>query len=808
MIAALFRCMSGLIACLRCLRHSRGYALGVILLVTVGVAAGVVTFTVYKGALLDPWPYAGGDRLVTFRGDYPTINRTRYPLWSASDYEALRALDTTFDHVIAGRGRDANLAAAGGAELARGVETTPNAFAMLGVRPLHGRWLTAADAAAGAPPVVLIGHALWQRRFGGALGAVGRSLPIDGVQHEIVGVMPPRFLWWGSELWLPLALDDAGSARDDRRYVVQARLRAGVGLRQANAAVGHWAQAVERVHAREYPEYTNWSVRVGPLLDGVVRDVREVLAVLGVAVVALALVAGFNVANLLLARAAARRREFAVRAALGATTAHVARALVGENLLLASVGAALGVGFGWLLIDPIAGLIPFGYLPAEANLVLDPIAAGAAVLFALAVAAFAAAPATAFLWRLRPADAMHEARATGTRAAFRARAAFVAAQLVFAAVIVSGALAVGAAFQERLATDPGFAREHAVMLRIALPRDHYPDGPALRGYALEMARRLSAEPGVDAAGIGLSAPLEGGPLHPLSVRGRDAADGVESRYEIVGGDWFTALGVPLQAGRYFDERERLDSRQVAVVNASFARTILGGADPLGMQIQAGPGGGDRAWSTIVGVVGDVRVGGVDGEIRPLVYRPLAQSVAQLRYPVVLARAAAPPAQLVASVRRVVAAYDHTAAVHDVATFDEVVRDSMGGQRLAAWVLAGFAVAVSLLTAFGVYGIVAYVARLSRAEYGLRMALGATRADVARIVGRRGLGLAAVGLGIGAVLAATGLRILGALFAYPFPPSSTVILVASALLLGVVALASGGPALRAARTNPADVLRGE
>lgn len=765
-------------------------------------------FTVYKGALLDPWPYEGGDRLVTFRGDYPTIDRARYPLWSAEDYAELRALDDTFDHVIAGRGRDANLAAAGGAELVRGAELTPNAFAMLGVQPVHGRQLGAADAAPGATPVVVIGHGLWQRRYGGVPTAIGQFLPIDGVQHEIVGVMPPRFLWWGSELWLPLAIVEAGVARDDRRYVIQARLREGVGLAQANVALRHWTRGVERVHHREYPEYRNWSAEVGLLVDTVVRDVREVLSVLLYAVAALALVAGFNVANLLLARAAARRREFAIRASLGASTARMTRALVGENLLLAALGAAIGFGLSWLLISPVAGLIPFGYLPAEANLTLEFGAVAVAGALALAVAVLAALPAMAYLRRLRLADSLRETRSTGSRATIRARSTFVIVQLALAAIIVSGAFSVGAGFKARLATDPGFERDQAVKLRIALPRDGYAERPALRQFAIDLERQLAGTAGLDAVGIGTTEPLSGGSLHPLTVRGRSDASPLESRYEIIGGDWFGALGVPLIEGRVFDERERIGSQPVAVVNATFVRAFLGGSNPIGVQVRAGPGDDGRQWSTIVGVVGDIRVGGVDGEVRPLVYQPLVQSAVQLRNPVVLARGTAPPAQLVASLRRAVAALDPAVPVYDVATLDEVVRDSLGGQRLAAWVLAGFAVAVTLLAALGVYGIIAYVIQLSRAEYGLRMALGATRADIARIVGRRGLVLASVGVGFGAVLAVLGLRVIAAIFAYPLPAATLVVLSTSALLFIVVGIASGGPALRAARTDPAEVMHGD
>lgn len=800
--------LQGIRIAARTLRRAPGYAIAVIVMITLAVSAGTMLFSLYKGTLLDPWPYDGGDRLLVFRGDYPVLEHNDYPLWSAADYAELRELDDVFDHVIAGRGRDANIEGSDGAQRVLGAEMTPNAFEMLGVRPLHGRTLDASDARPGAQPVAVIAHGLWQRRFGGDPAAIGQMLPVDGISHVIVGVMPPRFLWWGSELWFPLRVDSGNVNRDERRYVVQARLREGIDPGQANAALDVWARSVEQRHVAEYPEYRDWGARVDLLVNAVVRDVREVLGVLFAAVALLALVAGFNVANLLLARAAERRREFAVRAALGASPRTTARVLLTENLVLASIGGGLGLLAGSLSTGLVAGLIPYGYLPAEANISVDPRVAAFAIGIALLVAILSVLPATAWLRRLRITEALHEARGTGSKATVRLRSLFVVAQLVLATVVISAALAVGGGFRERLAADPGFIVEQAVSMRVSLPRNNYPDRPALRRFMLALQERLEEIPGIDAAGLGTTPPLSDGSMYPLSIQGRSDAR-LASRHEIVAGDWFGAFGIPLMAGRVFDARDREDTEQVAVINETFARAFLRDRNPLGARLRAGPGGDEeRAWLTIVGVVGDTRVGGIDGEVRPLVYQPVAQSLAQPRTATVVLRGSLPPATMIQSVRRIVAAMDSTVPVHDATTFEEIVLASMGGQRLAVWLLGGFALTVLLLAALGVFGVVTYVTHLSRNEFGVRMALGATRRDIAGLIGRRSLSLALAGIGAGVVFAAIALRTLAAVFDTPLPSSTPVLVSAATVLLAIVVAACSRPVWLGTRTDPSRALREE
>jgi putative ABC transport system permease protein len=788
----------------RVLAHARAYALAVIGLIALGVTAGTVLFTLYKGALLDPWPYDGGDRLLVFRGEYAN-SRLHPSLWSAADFAELRDLDV-FDHVIAGRGRDVNLAAEGGAERVLGAALTPEAFTMLGVPPIAGRTLRPDDAQPGAAPVVVIGYGLWQRRYAGDPAAVGRTLPVDGTPHVIVGVMPPRFLWWGSELWLPMPIDLADARRDRRQYVVQARLRQGVDLAQASAVLDTWARRVEQAHAAEYPEYRGWRAQTDLLVHAVLRDVRDVLRVLAAAVALLVLIAGFNVANLLVARAAERQREFAVRVAIGASHAVMARALVVENLLLATIGGITGVAGAALCTGLVVALIPYGYLPAEANVALDARVVAVAAGLALVLAVLAAIPAAASLRRLPVAAALNEARGTGSRAAIRVRSAFVVAQLALAIVVVSVAAAVGGSFRDRLAVDSGFDAEGAASMRVSLPSNAYPDRPALRQFALRLEERLAAMPGVEAAGIGIARPLAGGPIHPLSLRARPEETALDARYEVVAGDWFHALGVRRVAGRVFDERDGSGTLPVAIVNEAFVRTILDGADPLGVQLRAGPGDEEREWLTVVGVVGDVAVGGLDDEVRPLVYQPAAQSLAQPRNLVVVVRGAGQPGALVAAVRQSVAALDPAVPVHDAATLERIVVDSMGGHRLAAWLLASFAMTVMLLAGVGVYGIVAFITRASGAEFALRMALGARGADIAALIGRRGLSMAAAGIGAGTLLAAAALPVVASTLGQPLPAVLPVLALTAAALALVVGVACAGPAVRGARIDPSSALR--
>lgn len=794
-----------LVCTVRALGRARTYSVAVIATVALGVMTGAVVFTLYKGALLDPWPYEGGDRLLVFRGDYPALGRDAYPLLSAQDYQDLRELEGIFDHVVAGRGRDVSLFDASGARLVRGAELTPNAFAMLGIEPLHGRLLGEADAAPQAEPAVLIGHGLWQSQYGGNPAALGSKLRVDGVQRTIVGIMPPRFLWWGSEIWLPLRVEPA--PRGERSYVVQARLASGVDLQAANAALAVWARRVEQAYASQYQEYVGWSLRVHRLVDEVLRNVANSLAVLLVAVGLLVLVAAFNVATLLLARTSERRREFAVRAALGASAGSVVRSLLAENLVLASLGGLAGMAAAVLVTDLVVALIPYGYFPAEANVEPDVRVFAFAAGVALLVAVLAALPAAAWLRGLNVAGGLGEARGIGARSTVRMRAVFVTAQLTLGTVVVAGALAVAAGFHKKLSVDPGFTVGNAVSMRLALPRQAYPDRPALRRFALDLEALLSEAPGVEAAGIGLVPPLSSSEEHPVSLRAQPGSGQLSGRHEIVAGDWFAALDVPVLAGRVFDGRDRRDAQPVAVVNERFARLFLGGSEALGSQVRAGPGGAERDWLTIVGVVGDTAVGGVDGQVRPLVYQPLAQSQVQLRNATVLARGTAPPGTLVDAVRQAVAVLDPAVPIYEIASFEDIVRNAMGGYRLAVWLLAGFAAAVLLLAALGTYGLVAWMARLARPEMGLRLAVGAKGVDILKLIAARGLLLAGIGAGTGFLVALPALRLVAVLLEEPLPPSLPLLFAAAALLIVVTLVSCAGPALTGARTDPSVALRG-
>jgi hypothetical protein len=423
-------------AALRTLTHARADAAAVVAMIALGVSAGAILVTVYKGALLDPWPCEGGDRLLVFRGDYPVV--PRHPaLWSAAEVADLHGFDAVFDHVIAGQGRDVNLAGLDGAERVRGAALTPNAFAMLGIHPRLGRVLDAGDAGPGAEPVVVIGHGLWQRRCGGDPGVVGTTLPIDDVPHVIAGVMPPRFLWWGSELWLPLRIDETGADRDVRPYVVQARLRRGVDIRQASAVLDASARRVERDHVSAHPFYEGWQAGTQLLVEAV----------------------GGNPGGRERRTPAARRRP-----------AGVAR-------------------HG----DHRRG-------PATVGLRRRPARGGGR------------------RGRRGAGRGRRTARSSGRRPGFRAR-----------------------------------PRDQHAACRC--PRIAYHDRASLQRFALDLQARLAMLPEAEDAGLGIAAPLGGGPIHPVALRTRPELAGAESRYEIVAGHWFAALGARRIAGRLFDERD-------------------------------------------------------------------------------------------------------------------------------------------------------------------------------------------------------------------------------------------------------------
>lgn len=791
----------------RSLAATPGLAAVAILTLSLGIGTSTALFSVIRGAILEPWPYHGYDRIVTIRGVFPKVGSEVATL-STPDYREIAAETRVFEGVIAGTARNVNLSEGGHAERVRGAALTANVFPLIRTPPLAGRVFSSADDRPGGPRVVVMSEGLWRRRFGGDPGVVGRAVRISGEPWTVVGIMPQRFRWWDCDLWFPLILDAASEDRQSRNLYVQGWLRPGVGLAAAEAALDRTARRVEREHAAAIPEYTGWRVALRPLVDDVLRDVRHALWVLLAAVALLLTIACANVAGLLLARAADRRHELALRCALGATRGRIARHLVAESLLLSAASCAIGLAFARAALDGILSLIPYGYIPAEAVVRLDAGAAAfAALISAVAGTASGLVPALAAT-REDLSTSLHESGRTssGGRAARRTRDALIAFQIGIAVLLVSGA---GLAVQGlgRLLRSPlGFTAAGVLSLRTDLPIDRYPGAAAVRAFEQNALARLRTIPGVTSAAAATLPPLTGAPSLPFELEGRSAADvgGALDAVVLIASDaYFETLRAPLVAGRTFDRRDSESSGPVAVVNAAMARKVWGTASPIGRRVRSG--GPAAPWRTVVGVVGDVAQEEAGRATPPALYLPLAQEADPPRNLGFLLRSERTAAGVADDARARIAGLDPEIPLFRVQTLDAILRDSLGGKRLAVVLMGTFAASALLLSAIGLAGGVAFSVARRRREIGVRVALGARPADVRSLFLREALPVFGTGAFAGVLAAVSLAGILRSTLEW-MPRAEPLLLGAVvALLAAVMGAATLVPVRRAARIDPASVL---
>ena len=792
-------------------------------LTALGVGANTALFSLVNAVLFDPLPYPEPDRLVQVWESAPGRGQSRFGV----SVPAFRDWGTGSEGlvgIVASATSSANLAGADRPERVRVARVAGDFLGVLGVAPLHGRAFAADEEVPGRDTVVLVSEAFWRSALGADPLILGRTLSLDGVPHEIAGVLPGTvaFPFEGIQVWKPLALGAGSESRGARWLEVFGRLRPGATIDGARAEM----RALAERHARAYPKTnTGWTIDVEPLPEVRVGELRPTLLLLWAAAALVLLVAAANVASLLLLRGAARQRDLAVRAALGAGRLRIARQVLTESVLLAVLGGAAGTLLATALVRAVAGLLG-DELPASRSVGLDP----PALLFALVLSLL-----TGVLFGLIPAfQAMRldldrtlraSSRGLTSGAASRPRRAFVVAEMALAVTLLVGAGLLARSFLRLLDVDPGFEPGRALTLRVAPPQVQPEAGETedafvarYLGQREQVARfyeslltGLTSLPGVEAAGAVNHLPLTGR-WWSLEVRVEGAAEAPPgqrpSAYgRVVSPGYLEAMGIPLLAGREFTRFDTEDL--VAIVSDAFARRHWPGTSPLGRRLSLDNPSGP--WVTVVGVAGDVRVDGLQEEARPLFYVPLRQATFGF-FPDwgmdLVVRTRAVPATLVASVRDEVRRLDPSLPVFSVNTLEARLASSLSRRKATAQLLGAFAGVALLLAATGLYGLVALSVRLRTREMGLRAALGARPRDLVSLVLGEGLVLAALGAGLGLAGAAAGARLLSSfLYATPAHDGATFAVVAG--LLGLVALVSCyGPARRAGRLDPLGALREE
>jgi predicted permease len=788
---------------MRILIKQPGFTLITILTLALGIGANTAIFSLVNGVLLRPLPYTEPERLVWLQGtfNHGASQSSVNPL----DFLDYREQTRSFEQMSAFFAPGLTIDMSGGNEPARvrGSLVTADYFDLLGVKPALGRGFDAEEEQAGRNGVVVLGHGIWQRSFGGDPAVIGKTVTLNDQPCLIVGVMPAGFQPpQAAEFWAPTPLRAMANTRKPHFLRTLGRLKPGATIEQAQADL----DAVSRKLGEQYPE-TNADFRLQavPLQTQMIGDRGRTLWVLLGSVGFVLLIACANVANLLLARLATRSREIALRAALGATRWRVTRQLLAESLLLSALGGALGILLGVWARDFLVS-ISAGNIPGWADVGLDWRVLGFSLL---------ATTLTGLLFGLAPALASSKASlvetlkeegrsATGGAARSRLRGLWVVGEISLAVIVLVGAGLFIRSFQRLLQVDPGFDAEQILALRFNLPTARYNRDGAL-AFNMQLRERLASIPGVQAVGMISQLPMGGlgnDNLFQIEGRPRNPNEKVTADQREVDETYFQAMKIPLLRGRVFTEQEARAGEKLAIISDTMARRFLPNEDPIGKRLLLGDDQKDPF--EIIGVVGDVYQRGLDMGIYQMMYIPM---LTQREFSLAI-RAAGPSAALSADIRRALQELDKKLALPEIRPMNQLVYNSVEDQRLSAILLGAFAALALLLAVIGVYGVMSHAVTQRTHEIGVRLALGAQRKDILGLVLRQGMIFTFAGVAIGLLCALAMTRwIRGQLFEVSATDPSTYVAI-TVLLVGSALLACYLPARRAMRVDPMSAMRSE
>jgi len=814
----------------RRLRRSPGFALAAILTLALGIGANVAVFTVVQAVLLSPLPYPHPEQLVRVYDDLRGSNSRDVGV-SAPELWDLRDRSDVFQDLSAVWPTDANLTGGEKPERIEALGTSTNYFTMLAARPELGRVYTSNDEQPGFIEGAVLSDGFWRREFGGDPKALGKQIRLDGDLYTVIGVMPPDFRHPGRslagdvEVWLAAGFNAPPfpvPAQRSRRMIPGAigRLRPGLTIAQAQARLNIFSAQLSRQYPTDYPVPARWGLRLASLQEDLVGNMRTELFVLFGAVAFVLLIACVNLANLLLARSASRQREIAVRRALGAGRTRLIVQLLAENLLLSLISGGLALCAVVFMKTWLLSLAP----PELSRLNEIGLSPGV-LLFAFSVSiltglVFGLIPALQAAGPNQIVSLREGSRGSGTSQRQKNTSrVLVAAEIALSLVLLIGAGLLLRSFWHLLEVRPGFDPHQIVTARIWLSRPNDPAQDAYRliekraAYYREVLRRVSGLSGVAQAAVGNAESLPMGRSRTTStfvIEGRAAESERVPVAEVasVSSEYFEVLKAPLRKGRVFTENDNSTGQRVAVINEALQREYWKDSDPIGQHIKLTSGRGEAVSGnlTIVGVVGDIRSDGFDAAGAPHIY--LSEPQAPAYNSVVYLRTAADPGALSEAIRREVQAVDQSIPVFGIQTMDDVVAKNLSARRFALEILGIFATVAFLLACIGIYGVVAYTLSRRTGEIGLRMALGAKRGDILKIVLGEGALIVVAGVGAGLFGSVMLTRFLQTML-FEIKPTDPITFTALTILLaGVALMASFIPARRASRIDPLVALRHE
>lgn len=808
---------------LRMIRKRPGVSVAVVLTLAMGIGATTAVFSLVNSVLLRPLPYEEPDELVMVFRTVPRYDLTR-SVASYPDFVDWGLEVDAFEELAGYAPARLTYLAGTEAEEWRGYRVTATLLPLLGVEPAVGRWPTPDEDRPGADPVLVLGYGLWQSRFGGARDVVGRQVTLNDASYTVVGVMPATFDFPAPrvQFWVPLRADPARWERDTNFLTVIGRLAPGVLVADAQERLERVAGRIDRAAPGVLDGFgEGYGVFVESRHDFVVRNAETGLLVFLGAVGLVLAIACANVANLMLLRGTERRKELSVRSALGAGRSRLVRQLLIESLVLAGAGGGLGTLAAFAVVRGVIVSAPD--LPRVQEVAVDPVALAFTATLSVACGILVGVLPAGIATRHRLADTMKEESAgTGvSRTGLRLQQTFVVGQVAIAIVLFVGATLLVTSFYRLSAVTPGFDASNVVAARVTLSGpDVPPDGTeaqaeaALRDWAERrdrffdtVARETAAAAGGPRVGLAYGIPFGRHSFNrPVVAEGSGTApaDAPSINGNIVAGDYFGALGVPLLRGRGFEDSDGLQAPPVMVVSQSAARLLWPDADPIGRRVRLG-NSVTGPFVTVVGVVADVRLRSLADDPDAMYYRPLRQ-VTWVDGMFVVARSPRPAAEVLGAVRRAVWAQDPSLPVTDVATARDLVGDTLAAPRFRAGVLTGFGVVAVALAMLGIYAVMAYSVGRQARDIGIRMALGAQGTAITRGVLATGFTIAALGAVVGLVLALALTRFLSSML-FGLGPRDPWTFVGSALTFGSVALvACYLPARRAARLDPVAVLK--